>query len=97
MTTFGTTELDETIATLFIELHGLAGFSVTDATSMIGSREAGQLIGDLSLADITVIAGFSARHQDYFGDIAVALVDLLEEHPEAREMLRNHTFARTLN
>lgn len=89
--------IDETVRLLFKRLSGLNGFSVLDAASMVGDREAGQLQGDLSLADITVCAGHVMTGADYFGDIAVAIIDLLEEEPEARALLRGRTFARTLN
>lgn len=89
--------IDETMRQLFKRLSGLNGFSVIDASLMIGEREAGQLQGDLSLADITISAERAISGDDYFGDIAVALIDLLEEEPEARALLRGRTFARTLN
>jgi hypothetical protein len=91
------TAIDETVRRLFQRLSGLNGFSVLDASAMVGEREAGRLQGDLSLADITVAAGYPGSADDYFGDIAVALVDLIEEEPEARALLRGRTFARTLN
>ena len=89
--------VDETMRLLFKRLSGLNGFSVLDASSMVGEREAGQLQGDLSLADITVSPDSAESASDYFGDIAMALIDLLEEQPEARALLRDHTFTRTLN
>jgi hypothetical protein len=89
--------IDEAMRRLFARLGGLNGFSVIDSGSMVGEREAGQLQGDLSLADITVSSDFGTTGDDYFGDIAVALIDLLEERPEARALLRGRTFARTLN
>ena len=87
-------DLEETVGSLFRRLRGLNGFSVIDAGSMAKDREAGQLEGDLCLADITTDPGYA---YDYFGDIAIALIDLLEERPEARELLRGRTFARTLH
>ena len=86
--------VDETVSALFQRLRGLSGFSVIDAGSMAKDREAGQLEGDLCLADITTDPGYA---YDYFGEIAIALIDLLEERPEARELLRGRTFARTLH
>lgn len=89
--------IDETVRYLFARLSGLRGFSVIDAASMVGEREAGRLQGDLCLADITVSPDFAAAGEDYFTDIAVALIDLLDEEPAARALLRNRTFARTVN
>jgi hypothetical protein len=90
-------QIDEAVRLLFAQLAGLSGFSVIDAGSMLGEREAGRLQGDLCLADITVEPDFGAANADYFADIAMALVDLLDEYPEARALLRDRTFARTLN
>src|SRR5690242_14926422 len=89
--------IEETVRLLFLRLAGLSGFSVIDAASMVGDREAGQLQGDLCLADITISPDFATAKDDYFTDIAMALVDLLDEQPEARALLRGRTFARTLN
>ena len=89
--------IDHSIRSLFVRHSALCGFSVIDAGSMIGEREAGQLQGDLSLADITVSGGFATKSEDYFPEIAMALIDLIDEWPEARALLRDRTFARTLN
>ena len=87
-------DLNETVRTLFQRLGPLQGFSVQDAARVPGSREAGQLEGDLSLADIATFPLDAA--DECFGEIAIALVDLLDERPEARELLRGRTFTRTL-
>lgn len=87
-------DVQDTVRALFACLQGLSGFTVLDATAMAGEREAGRLEGDLCLADITLAPGHFC---DYFGDIAIALIDLLEEQPEARELLRGRTFTRTLH
>lgn len=86
-------DVDETVRTLFRRLPGLQGFSVLNAAEAPADREAGQLEGDLSLADIATFPPSSAG--DCFGDIAIALVDLIDELPEARELLRGRTFTRT--
>jgi hypothetical protein len=89
-------DLEETVRSLFRRLDGLAGFSVLDAASMAGSREAGRLEGDLCLADLTVVPP-DVDAGAYFSEIALALIDVLDEHPEARELLRDRTFTRTLH
>jgi len=93
----GQSQLDEAVQLLFLRFAGLSGFSVIDSSAMVGDREAGQLQGDLCLADITVSPDFASAREDYFTDIAMALNDLLDEQPEARALLRGRTFARTLN
>ena len=87
-------ELDEAVRALFQRLGPLQGFSVQDAARVPVSREAGQLEGDLSLADIATFPLDAA--DKCFGEIAIALVDLIDERPEARDLLRGRTFIRTL-
>jgi hypothetical protein len=86
-------DLSDTVQAIFRRLGALQGFSVQDAARVPASREAGQLEGDLSLADI---ATFPVSAADAcFGEIAISLIDLLDERPEARELLRGRTFTRT--
>jgi len=89
--------IDDAVGLLFQKLNGLSGFSVTDAAAMLGEREAGRLQGDLCLADITGGPSTRSAGDAYFTEIAVVLIDLLDEYPEAREMLRGRTFFRQLN
>ena len=81
--------VDEAVRTLFDALPRLQGFSVQDAARVSGGREAGQLEGDLSLADIEVYPLSTSARDACFGEIAIAFCDLLEECPEARELLRD--------
>ena len=87
-------DLDETVGALFRRLGALQGFSVQDAAQVPAGREAGQLEGDLSLADLATFPLDAA--DQCFGEIAIALVDLIDERPEARELLRGRTFTRAL-
>src|SRR5579862_4103890 len=88
-------DLDETVRGLFGRLRALQGFSVQESVAVPAAREAGQLKGDLSLADITTFPLGAA--DECFGEIAIALVDLMDERPEARALLRGRTFARSVN
>jgi len=85
-------DLGRVLRTLFRRLRGLASFRVADAASVAAPSDADRLLGDLYLLDITVFPGFRA---DCFGEIAVVLVDLIDERPEARELVRGRTFARS--
>jgi hypothetical protein len=76
--------VDATVNRIFAAWPELYGFSVT------------QLEGELCLADVA--ADPWHRHsQELAGEIAAALVELIEEQPEAAELLRDRTFARTLH
>jgi len=92
------TELEATVRALFRRWPALCGFSVQEARTLSAEREAGPLEGELCLADLSLAPwagpGECARLS---GEIGVALLDLLDECPEARELLRGRTFARTLH
>lgn len=76
--------LETFVEALFSRFPGLLGFSVQDAE------------GELVLADMET-QPWSAQPQEILGDVAVALLDLVDEEPDALELLRGRTFARTLH
>lgn len=51
---------------------------------------------ELVLADVETDL-WPARSQELLGEIMIALLDLLDEEPAARELLIGRTFARTLH
>jgi hypothetical protein len=75
--------IDSTVNEIFAACPELCGFSVQQAR------------GDLYLADVETLP--YARNDRLFGEIAAALLDLIDEQPEAVEELRGRTFARTLH
>jgi len=89
-------DIATTIAALFTRCHMLSGFSVQDRATLTRDRAMALLDGGLCVADVSVHAGFFAPPALY-DEIAQALLDLLEEHPEAYEVLRGNTFARTFH
>ena len=84
-----------TVNKIFAARPELCGFSVQDATTLGGDREADPLQDDLYLADIETLP--YARDERLLGEIAIALLELIDEQPEAVEQLRGRTFARTLH
>jgi hypothetical protein len=74
-------QLDEVVARVFDRLPALVGFSV-------------ELAPELVLADVETFP-WPAQREDLVGEIAVPLLELIDEAPEARELLRGRTFART--
>jgi hypothetical protein len=91
-------EIDALLDHLFRDAPALVGFSVLDAAALEEGREAGQLQDDLYLADLATAPWLGDEPEDrLFGEIAVALIDFMDERPEARELLRGRTFARTLH
>jgi hypothetical protein len=77
-------ELQAVVANLFQRFPELVGFSVGEAQD------------DLCLAGVETFPA-DPEPEDLMGAIAVPLIELLEEDPEARELLNGRTFARTLH
>ena len=76
--------IDSTVNGIFAACPELCGFSV------------GQLEGELCLADVEADS-WLAQREELLGQIAAALLELIDEQPEAAELLRGRTFARTLH
>jgi len=86
------------IAMLFLKLPMLTGFSVQERAALTRDRDTAPLAGDLYIADVSVDAWAGHRAIPVVNDeIAQALRELLDEHPEFYEVLRGHTFARTFH
>ena len=77
--------LEASISALFRRCPALCGFTVQEAS--------GLFIGEIT---INPLAGPQA-HPELHGEIVAALGALIEDYPEARELLRERTFARVLH
>jgi hypothetical protein len=86
------------MAELFGRLPMLTGFTVQESATLTAEREAVRLDAELSLADVSVQAwsGLQAT-PELHAEIAAAILEMLEQHPRAREILRGYTFARTFH
>lgn len=84
-----------TVSEIFAAWPQLCGFSVQDVVDLTDDRASGQLEGGLYLADVAIMP--YASPEPMLGEIAVALLDLIDEQPEALEALRGRTFARSLH
>jgi hypothetical protein len=77
--------LDAQVGSLFARCPELCGFSVRGGKN------------DLFVADVGIAPRLSPeQYGEIFQDIARTLADLLEDAPEASELLRGRTFARAL-
>jgi hypothetical protein len=76
--------IDAAVNDIFAEWPELYGFSV------------GGLDGVLSLEDVAVDP-WGAHAEEVPARIAAALVELIDEQPEAADLLRGRTFARVLH
>jgi len=81
------TQLAAVVDALFRRWPALVGFSV---------QESRTLPADLVIADVETDP-WPGQPRELVGEIAVALLDLIDNQPAARELLRGRTFARTLH
>jgi hypothetical protein len=85
------------IAGLFQRRPELVGFTVQrDAAASADTRSAETEFG-LAVAEITAQDSYGYPLMETREAIVDTLFDLLDEYPEAHELLRDHTFARTFN
>ena len=80
---------------IFAACPELCGFPVQEAQSVSAAGASEPLEGDLRLADVETAP--YAPSERLLGEIAVALIELIDEQPEALDELRGRTFARTLH
>ena len=76
-------QVEAVVARVFDRLPALVGFSV-------------ELAPELVLADVETFP-WPAYGKELMGEIAVPLLELMDEEPEARELLSGRTFARRLH
>jgi len=80
------THLEQEVDSLFSRCPELCGFSVRAEND------------ELFVSDVGISPRLSAaQYGEIFQDIARTLAELLEVEPEAGELLRGRTFARTLH
>ncbi|HUQ74525.1 MAG TPA: hypothetical protein VM183_07350 [Burkholderiales bacterium] len=80
------TELQTQVDSLFARCPELWGFSVRSEND------------ELFVSDVGIAPRLSAeQYGEIFQDIAKTLSDVLDEAPEASELLRGRTFARSLH
>jgi hypothetical protein len=83
------------MAALFRRLPMLIGFTVQESASLPADRVTAPLDGELSLADVSVEAWPGVQPSpELQAAIAATILEMLEEHPGAREFLCGYTYAR---
>jgi hypothetical protein len=86
------------IESLFQRYPALSGFSVRGLRDVPDNCSRTGNDSELFVSDIGVLPSLTQdQYGEIFEDIAATLADLLAEHPEATELLRGRTFARTLH
>jgi len=91
-------DLGERVEALFGRCPELCGFMVEERVVEAADGEAGMRELELYIAGIDVYPalGFS-QSETLVAQISAALADLLEDSPEAADLLAGRTFARTVH
>jgi phospholipase/lecithinase/hemolysin len=86
------------MAELFSQLPMLTGFTVQESATLTADRAMAALDAQLSLADVSVEA-WPGLHPgpELHAEIASAILEVIKEHPDAREFFRGSTFARAFH
>ena len=91
-------ELPAPIRSLFARYPALSGFSVRGLADVPDSCSRSGDDSELFVSDIGVCPSLSTeQYGEIFEEIATTLSELLAEQPEATELLRGRTFARSLH
>lgn len=89
-------QLEAVVAQLFDEWPALVGFSVEALEAPPREAAETQLERELVLANVETFP-WTGYSRNLLGEIAVPLLELIEEEPQARDLLRGRTFARRLH
>ena len=91
-------DLADRMVSLFERCPALHGFTVQRSGGVPEERTVLALSEDLSLADVIWHRPLNTQQAAAMIDeITQALLELVDERPEAATLLAGHTFARTLN
>ncbi len=75
----------------------LRGFTVEDSPAVSGERSRGHLDGDLYFTNVACYPSLDRDQSiELCDEISLALLELIDERPEAVQLLRGRTFARSL-
>jgi len=83
---------------LFARCPALCGFAIQDRASQPADAGGPLPDADLYVAEIGVYPKLDAgQYGELYDEITLAILDLVQAQPDAYELLRGHTFARTLH
>jgi hypothetical protein len=84
------------VDSLFRRWPSLVGFSVQEAHTLFGESRAQQFERELVLTDVAT-SPWLAHTQELCGEIAVAMLDLIDDEPATRALVLGRTFARSVH
>ena len=91
-------DVEAKIRALFVRCPTLCGFSVQDRASLPAQITENQIPdADLYVTEIGMFPKLGAdQYADVFDEITITISSLVNEQPNAYDVLRGRTFARTL-
>lgn len=89
-------QVDTLVRALFDRYPDLIGFGVQDPGDLRAMRSTAELTEELCLVDVETFPD-QGDALSLLAEIAAALLELIDEAPETRALLRGRTFARTLH
>ncbi len=89
-------DLAARVAAIFWEYPKLSGFSVQQRSTLPKERAAAPLDDELCLADVSLVSDFYAT-RGFCEALLYTLLELIDEHPRALDLLAGRTFARALH
>ena len=84
------------VESLFRRWPSLVGFSVQEAGTLSGEHSAQVLGRELVLTDVAT-SPWLAHTQELCGEIALAMLNLIDDEPATRELVLGRTFTRALH
>jgi hypothetical protein len=89
-------DLASRMTALFSGWPMLRGFTVEDGPTVTGERSRGYLDGDLYFSNVACYPSLEREQSvELCEEISAALLELIDERPEAAQLLRGRTFARS--
>lgn len=86
------------MAALFRRLPMLIGFTVQESASLAPERVSALLGTELTLADVCLDAWPGVQPTpELLAEIVLTILEMLKDHPGAREFLRGYTYARAFH
>lgn len=89
------TQVETVVAQVFDRLPALMGFSVEELETGPQDPVQMHLERELVLSNVETFP-WTCHTGELLGEIATPLLELMDEEPEARELLRGRTFARRM-
>ena len=91
-------DVEAKMRSLFARCPTLCGFAIQDRASLPENAVGPIPDADLYVTEIGIYPKLdAAQHGDLYDEITLAISDLVQAQPDAYELLRGRTFARTLH